>query len=341
MSTLRTKLLLREYVQELLKEDDYGGLGLSDAMVGPYGMHYGSGEDLYKVFIKPFADVVGVAAGKTKELSEKGQTLVKVAFEAVATTLVPILRDSYQEIFAEEKEKIDKIRGEYAEVYQATWDAFKENDILVAAFMYRPDLFLNVQFARKAPAAAAKLLSVVTGGALDKYLDKFKVSGGGGDGGKKHGGEGPGVPLESVMREDGSDQQASGLEKLVGHKKVRAFLAKAPMVQRMEREGQAMVHETLKKVFEQAQGVLTAKSLEDLQKKTGKKFDGMDKLAQVPQQERQKAEQTLLAGMKKSMKEFYVKQLEGQVKAAVEAGVPKDHPYINDYAKVISKIKAL
>ena len=41
------------------------------------------------------------------------------------------------------------------------------------------------------------------------------------------------------------------------------------------------------------------------------------------------------------MKEFYVKQLEGQVKAAVEAGVPQSHPYVTDYQKVIQRIKSL
>lgn len=335
MSKLRTKVLLRECIQEILKEDDYGGLGMSDAMVGPYGMHYASGEQLYNIFVKPFADVVGVAAGKTKELSEKGQTLLKVAFEAAATSLIPILKDSYGEIFEKEKEQIDKIRGEYSDVYSATWDAFKENDILVAAFMYRPDLFLTAQFARKAPQAAAKLASVLSGGKLDNLLAKLLKGGGGG---KKDSREGPGMP-EGVIYED--DEQGNPLEKLFSNKKVKAVLADSPKVQQMTKEGEALVRNTLKNVFEQAQGVLSAKSLQDVQQKLGKKLPGMEKLAQVPQQERQKAEQDLLKSIHAGMKEFYVKQLEGQVKAAVEAGVPQEHPYVKDYVGVINKIKSL
>lgn len=342
MSTLRTKVLLREYVQEILKEDmggDYGGLGI-DAMAGsPYGMHYASQDQLYKIFVKPFADVVGVAAGKTKELSQKGQTLLKVAFESIATTLVPILKDSYGEIFAKEKEEIDKIRSEYGEVYNATWEAFKEMDVLVAAFMYRPDLFMTVQFARKAPKAAAKLLSVLSGGTLDKVLHGILKS----DGGGSKGGGGSFPWSEGLVREDKEQPNAAEqkLEKLMGNKKVHKILANSQKVQQMSKVGEQLVQGTLKSVLEQAQAVLAAKSLQDVQQKLGKKLPGLDKLQQVPQQERQKAEQDLLAGVKKGMKEFYVKQLEGQVKAAVEAGVPKDHPYVKDYSAVIGKIKGL
>lgn len=344
MSTLRTRVLLRDCIQEMLKEDDgFGGLG--DVMAGaPYGMHYASKDQMYNIFIKPFADVAGVAAGKTKELSQKGQTLLKVAFESIATTLVPILKDSYGEIFAKEKEEIDKIRSEYGDVYNATWDAFKEMDVLIAAFMYRPDLFMTVQFARKAPKAAAKLLSVLSGGSLDKVLGGIlKPDTSSSRVGRSP--EGPGVPVESVIREKDDEKKGGGkvdkLAALMKHDKVKEVLANSPKVQQMSKVGQELVQGTLKSVFEQAQAVLGAKSLQDLQQKLGKKLPGMDKLAQVPQQERQAAEQQLLAGVKKSMKEFYTKQLEAQVKAAVDAGVPQDHPYVRDYTGVISKIKGL
>lgn len=342
MSTLRTRVLLRECIQEVLKEDgDYGGVDMMGDM--PYGMHFANQDQMYKIFIKPFADVVGVAAGKTKELSQKGKTLLNVAFESLATTLVPILKDSYGEIFAHEKEEIDKIRSEYSDVYNATWEAFKEMDVLVAAFMYRPDLFLTSQFARKAPKAAAKLLSLLSGGSLDKVLGGILK--GGGEGKKTDHSEGPGMPFESVLREKGDEKKPDNriemLAKLMGNKKVHGVLINSPKVQQMSKVGEDLTHGTLKSVFDQVQGVLAAKSLQDLQTKLGKKLPGMDKLQQVPQQERQKAEQDLLRGVKGGMKEFYVKALESQVKAAVDAGVPKDHPYVGAYTSVISKIKAL
>ena len=286
MRALRTKVLLRECIREILKEDDYGGMDMMAGM--PYGMHFASQDQMYQIFVKPFADVVGVVAGKTKELSTKGLTLLKVAFESLATTLIPILKDSYGEIFADEKEKIDKIRSDYADVYNATWDAFKEMDVLVAAFMYRPDLFLTVQFARKAPRAVAKLLSVLSGGALDKVLGGILQGGGGGK--KTDHREGPGMPFESVLHEKGdkkkqADNLVDKLEKLIAHKKVKALLANSQKVQQMTQVGEGLVRETLKRVFEQAQGVLAAKSLQDLQTKLGKKLPGIDKLQPVRQQE--------------------------------------------------------
>lgn len=327
----------------MLKEDDgFGGLG--DVMAGaPYGMHYASGDQMYNIFIKPFADVIGVAVGKAKELSQRSQTLLKVAFESIATTLVPILKDSYGEIFAREKEKIDKIRSEYSDIYNATWDAFKRTDVLIAAFMYRPDLFMTVQFARKAPKAAAKLLSILSGGSLDRVLSGIlKPDTGGFRIGRSP--EGPGVPVESVIREKNDKGKGDKVDKLVAlmkHDKVKEVLANSPKVKQMSKVGQELVQGTLRSVFEQARTVLGAKSLQDLQQKLGKRLPGMDELAQVPQQERRAAEQQLLAGVKKSMKEFYIKQLEAQVKTAIDAGVPQNHPYVKDYTGVINKIREL
>jgi len=336
-----TLKLLREYIQAVLVEDmggDYGGLGFGDAMGDmPYGMHFASQDQLYKIFVKPFADVVGVAAGKTKELSQRGITALNVAFEAIATTLIPILKDSYGEIFQKEKQQIDKIRSEYSDVYQATWDAFNEMDVVVAAFAYRPDLFLTAKFAKHAPKAAAKLLSVLSGGSLDNVLHGLLKSSG-----KRHvdHSEGPGMPIESLIREE-KDNEPSKLEKLITNKKIKQVLAGSPKVQQLAKVGSELVQGTLKDVFSQANNVMNAKSLQDLQSKLGKKLPGIDKLSQVPQREREQAEQKLLVGVQRGMKEFYVKQLEGQVKAAIEAGVPKDHPFVADYVSVISKIKGL
>lgn len=358
MTTLQTRSLLRECIREVLREDyggDYGGMD----MMGPYGMEFVSRDQLYDIFVKPFVNVVGVAAGKTKELSQKGQTLLKVAFEAVATTLIPWLRDDYEEIFATEKQAIDKIRSEYGQYYDAVWDAFKNSDVMIAAFMYRPDLFLTAGLASKAPKVAAKLLSVLSGGVLDNVLGELlKGSDGGSKSSKKSkssssrsvggmgdswGSTGMGDMgyFESVIREADDEGSEGPLEKLVKNKKVRQLVANSEETQKLAAVGQDVVRGTLKNVFKKAQGVLSAKSLDDLQKKLGKKLPGMEKLSKVPQQERQKAEQQLIMGVKKSMKEFYVKQLESQVKKAVESGVPQNHPFVKDYMNVISKVKNL
>ena len=113
--------LLREYITVVLREDgyggfggygaDYAGLGIDPMACMPGRVHYTDGDAMYKTFIKPFVDVVGVAAGKTKELSQRAVTTAKVAFESIMTTLIPVLTDDYAEVFRQEHEEIQKISG--------------------------------------------------------------------------------------------------------------------------------------------------------------------------------------------------------------------------------------
>ena len=325
---------MREYVRVVLSEEGDGGGGfggygdyVGGMGIGGGGGAYGMGgivdnEDLYKTFIKPFTDVVSVAAGKTKEMSQRTVTLLRTVIEAAFQTVVPFFKDRYAEIFKEEKQHLDRIKSEYSKVYQSTWDAFKDHDVLCAAFMYRPDLFLTAVLARSAPAAASKLLSVLSGGMLDVALQKLRSP-----------------AHESVINED--NEQVSPLEKLISNKKVREVLANSDIVKQMTKEGQAMVRKTLNDVYKQVSSVLTAKSLQDMQQKFGKKIPGLEKLSQVPEQERQKAEQALLKSIKEGLKAFYVKGLEDHVREAVQAGTPKNHPFVRDYAMTISKIKGL
>jgi hypothetical protein len=353
--------LLREYVREVLKEDDggvYMDLAMADATQNPWGVSFGSGEQLANIFIKPFTDVVQTAIGKTKELSQKGQTLVKVAFETVATTLIPILTDSYNEIFAKEKERMDKIRQQYGEVYQANWDAFKDNDVQLVTFLYDPARFVLGKLLKQSPAVAMGLISTVTGGTIDKWLDHVKEEYGVGKegepprtglerGGGKHkkniediipgGGGGYDVgwgAMEGVVRED-AQQEKPPLEQVLSNPKVVAAINNSKLAQQMRKQGEAAVREPLTQVFKQAQAVLKAQSVQDLQQKLGKRIKGAEQLQKVDPKARQAAEQTLMAGVKKSMKAFYIKSLEQQAKKL------EGSPAVKDYQSVIGKIKAL
>ena len=290
--------------------------------------------------------------------------MTKVAFETIATTVIPILRDDYKEIFANEKKAMEKIRSEYNEVYKSNWDALLNDDVQVVAFFYQPAAFFTYHLARKAPNVLLNLASILTGGEIDGWVDKVrtKVKGGGEKkdrygrkeiinpfgkykkGDKTHlpsGGPGFGVDYygEGVLHED--DGQGPDVGKLLSSEKLKSRIAQAPMVQKMQQQTRAVVRGTLEQVFKQAQGVMAANSLQDLQNKTGSKLKGLEKLQQVPQQERQGAEQAILTATKKSMKEFYIQNLQGQVKKAVSAGVPENSEYVQDYVRVISKIKAL
>lgn len=369
--------LLKEYVREVLREDDtaavWGDLHTHDMMMHPYGARFGSANDLYKIFIKPFVDVVDTTMGKTKELSQHAQTLVKVAFETIATTLVPIFSDSYKEIFAAEKKSIDKIRNDYKDVYQSNWDAFRDNDAFWTAFCYAPWAIMTIKLIKQTPKTAARLASTLSGGSADRVLSRMLgdwnrgygnpksglgyanrstmgMSYGdyGGNGGSGGGGAGY---MEGVIREDeDSKQKKHGKKdeerldhaaKVLTSPKFIAMLRNSDVVKGMEKSARDAVRNTLHKVYVEAQAVMRAKSLQELQQKTGKQVKGLEKLREVPQAERQKAEQALLAGLRKTMKNFYTENLDGQVKDALKAGVPENSPYISDYRSIIAKIKAL
>jgi len=362
---MSSERLLREYVREVLREDDtgavWGDLHSHDMMMHPYGAHFGSGSDLFKIFVKPFVDVFDTAMGKTKELSVRVQTLARVAFETIATTLVPIFSDSYKQIFANEKKHIDKIRQEYKEVYQSNWDAFRDNDAFWTAFCYAPWAIVTVKLIKHSPKAAGRMLSTLTGGKHDKVLSRLlgdwnaagmgpktglNYNGGWRDGhGHMHGGYetmGIGGFYEGTLHEDEGDEgRLDKAARALTSDRFLSALRESPIVKGMEHEAQAAVKGALSQVYKEARAVAQAKTLHDLQQRSGKQLKGLDKLRQVPEAERQKVEAQLLVTLRQAMKNFYCKSLESQLESAMKAGVPESSPYVRDYKSVIAKIKTL
>ena len=166
---MKNDKLIQEYIKLILEDD--GGFDMGGG-TGGWGVSFGSDKDLYNVFVKPFSDVFATTAGKTKELSQKALSLGRVAFEAAMTTIFPFLKSDYDQIFAKEKAAIQDIKQEYKDVYDATWTAFKDNDIALAAFLYSPKAILTAATIRNAPIAATKMISVLTGGVMDDFLAK-------------------------------------------------------------------------------------------------------------------------------------------------------------------------
>lgn len=345
--------LLKEAIGEILLEDDgYGDLYLSDAMYGPYGAHFASPKTLYAVFIKPFTDVFKVAAGATKEISQRAMTLAHVAFESLVTVMIPVLRDSFDDIFANERKAISTIRQQYAQVYADTWEAFMDNDVLVAAFMYRPDLLVTGFLAKKSPLVAARLLSVLTGGKLDNVIEKVRHRPGKDFNHVKvsdrfgFGGEGEGLPFESTFNvgsrivEDKSNKIESMYD-LVNNEKVQKMLRNSDVVKDIARDGQKIVNKTLDDALKHARFVLSANNLQQLQSVAGKPIPELEKLKQIPENERNKAEKTILDATKNSLKELYIKMLSAQIKTALSGGVPENHPLVQRINDVLTKIKTM
>jgi hypothetical protein len=265
------------------------------------------------------------------------------------TTLFPFLESSYDEIFADEKNRIDKIRSEYGDIYSRTKDALGGNDATALAFICYPQLAVAKLAADKGPKAAAGILSAVTGGVSDKY-----ISGGGSHGKKSGKSREPRDVFDSYVRsytnllkeeeeeEKSGEKKDSKLADIMGSKKfISAVINKSPAATQLAKAATAAYRETLEKAFEQASSVLNAKSIEELETILGKKLKGTEKLKDVKPEERQTAEEELIKGMKKSMKEFYSSRLEKIVKEVLGAGVPEDSPFVKDYKATIEKIKSL
>ena len=366
---MTSQKLLREYVRACLLEDDggggdYGGMIGAGMAMSPYGIHFASSNALYGAFIKPFVDVVDVAVGKTKEMSVKAQTLLKATFEAVATSVLPWLSSDYAEIFADEQEKLNKIRTQYGEVYKATWDAFKNKDVALSAFFCYPGAVLTGELARQAPNVALAVLSTISGGTLDPWIKRVKAaygseaSSGHSSSPKKekysssyssketHAGSfyspaGDKAPTwESVIREDGGKKRPDLADIVTKVDVVKAAL-NSPVALQLQKDARAMERATLEAVLSRATAITSAKSLEDLQHKVGKPLKGLEKLHTMDQTERAAAEGQLLMDLRKSMKEFYAKSLEAQAKDAVSAGIPKNSKFVTDYVEVARKIRAL
>lgn len=359
--------LVREYICEIVKsqlnEDMYGGGGdYYDSSMYSGGLYGGGGgggsmSGLYKAFVKPFTDVIGVAVGKTKEVARRVVTLAQVAFETIMTTLIPFLTDSYDEIFAKEASDIQGIRSEYSQYTQATEEALRGPGATLLAFMAFPQAALLHRSVEDGPDAIKKVLSVATGGATDKYL-------GGGSGGGRSGGPKSSGIFDSYNRNNSlklflEDEKESKGKKEKGEKSEKEKPEENPIVKKIRNkefiaavikksnvmgpaseDAKKLYRETLKNAFEEAKGVLSAKSLDEIEKVTGGKLKGKEKVDSLKGDEKKKIEDTILKTVKQSAKKVYISKLQKQVKPVREK-YGDDFPFVVDYDTVIQKIKSL
>ena len=355
--------LLREYVKRTLTEEmgDYGGPG---DMSGGYGYAWGSNEDLYNTFVGPFVDVFKTTLGKTKELAVKTKTLLNVSLNTILTTLIPIYGFNYAKVFDDEKEEIDKIRSEYKDVYDKTDEALGSSDAAMLAFMASPALTIGAWAGKMAPGAVKEILSATTGGMSDDIYDGIKdaaIAAGRWSIGERRDGrptssksKGSKSPKDASSvfdslgesqineREESPNKKAITPEKILKSKKFLSQALEAPKLKEMQQVAIKTYRETLSQIYKQAEDLLKkAKTVEDLEKLSKKPINDIDKVKKLQGEERAKAEKMLIDGVRKSMKEFYIKNLTDQVDGVVRAGIPENSQYVKDFREVIQKIKAL
>lgn len=343
--------------KNILKEDDggggggdYGGFGYG--MGGMYGVQFGSAADLYNIFVKPFTDVIGIAAGKTKELGVTAQVLAKVVFESIATSLIPALEDDFDKIFEKGNEDINKIKQEYQEVYKTTMDTLLDHDILFAAFFYSPAPFIAAWVGKKAPLTLLGSLNTISGGLLDKQYAKVKTSLAKynvnlkSDGGGMSSTYGPGSSGGIGMGMDGGGMGENTIiskKDLLIEAKLKdiyKFFANKTLASQQTRQIQAKtrkaINSMLKNVVLEYKTIQNANNVQQIEKLINKNISDIDKLNKLPPEEKVKTEKLILDTVKKSAKTLYKTKLQNFIKAAKDAGTPDDAEFIVAIRKAIS-----
>lgn len=350
---MQQEKLLREYVRSVLSEDigDYGGGG--DVGDGPYGYSWGSNNDLIKTFVEPFTDVFKTFAGKTKELKEKTKTLLTVVVQSALSVVIPGLSRGYAEVFDEEKEALDKVKNEYRDVYERTDAALGGTDASFLAFMASPGIALSYLTAKKGPGVAKEILSAATGGFSDDVYEKIKqkaIKVGRWSLGEEDEDEDKkkkGKKTESLKHginflSEAESQGDVTPEKIIKSRMFMTAALDSPKLAKIQKVATQIYKESLQKIYEQAEFVMKkAKTVEDLEKILKKKNPELEKIKKLQGVEKAKSEQLLIEGIKKSMKDFYIKSLTEQMQKVLKTGIPENSQYIKDFKETIQKIKAL
>ena len=328
--------LLREYIRLTLNEDDFGGFDVGD-MASPWGMSFGSQEDLFNVFVRPFTDVAKTASA---EIQKSSRRLAPI-FEALMTTIFPFLSSDYKQVFEKQDAAIKNIKAKYKDVYDSTWSAFKDHDVLMTAFLYSPSSTITSAIVRNAPVATVSLLNILAGNRLKGFLGKVKEKFSLGDIRKPLSGDtGPGIP-EGIIREAGKDNKNADTNKLVKvltQPGVKKAVAESQTTKAIETTTQKVVGATLAALVKKAHDLDGVTSLVALQNMLGKKIPGVEKLEQLPQDQRVQLEKQLIGKLQGATKSFFKKNLQSVVKKAMSGGIPANHPFVQAYQKTIASI---
>jgi hypothetical protein len=324
-----SEILVREYVSEILKEYQGGGIG-SDGF-GPVA----SKTDIKKTFIAPFSDVLGTLRAGLKKIATKGITLLKVAFETAMTSVVPFVQDSYKEIFQKDKAAISKIESEHKEYYEATRKAIGSDAVGLAFFAF-PGASLAGIFAKRSPEAARDILNTLTVGRSEEYIGSSKE------------GQAEGKSMYSCAASyrklilEGNDVGASLKERHDATKFIKSSIENSPVASDVAKDALEAMKSSLNAAYQKAKEPAECRSIEDL-KKLIPDLDAKDfeaKIANMPEDERKKEEQAYTASIKEEIKQLQLKSLE-QRKEEIEEKLGKDHPAVGLYDKTIEAIKAI
>lgn len=289
---------------------------------------------LYNTFIQPFVDVGTTTAYGIERLSAQVQTVVMGFILGLPTLFVPFLEYDYETFREEEWERVEEIKKKYEKVFKANLDALQSNDAFGVAFLLAPTKVLAAQLAVKAPYTAIKALDVLTGAIapplarLGQALGEpasigFHDPGGhslggwsAGAGGGDYGGDG--------MYEDkkpNPKEMTSKLQALLKDKKIQGQIQNSPVAKQMRQDGVNLIVNHVKRF-------MAAKDYNQMRQmakgdvgfsQIGQQLSQLNQSGQVPAQDNPTVTAAMIPKLKKTYKEFWVKQLQTLVRHFPEA----------------------
>lgn len=302
-----------------------------------------SGNPLYNTFIQPFVDVGTTAAYGVERLSAQVQTVVMGFLFGLPTLFVPFLEYDYESFREEEFERVEQIKKKYEKVFKANLDALQSNDAFGVAFLLAPSQVLAAQLAVKAPYMAIKALDVLTGAAAPplarlgralsepasigfhdpgKHVQGGWAGGAGGGGGYDMGGDYGGDGFyESKNNQEPSKDTTAKLIGLLKNKKILRQIQQSPVAKQMRQDGVEVIVSHVKRF-------LTAKDYNQLRKLAtndegfsaiSEKLRGLNQTGEIPAQDNPTVTAAMVPELKKTYREFWVKQLQTLISQYPEA----------------------
>lgn len=165
-------------------------------------------DPLYMTFVQPFTDIIDTAKAEATKISGVTQENIKKLVKQTAYLVIPWIATSAISAAQKEAEKaiqakIKAVNDEYKPVYQRTWDALRNRDVLGLTFLLGPAIPLGRNFAlafklvKDSPTAILQMLEMLSGGhpSITSLRHRYEnavraVIPGGGGGGSSGGGGG-------------------------------------------------------------------------------------------------------------------------------------------------------
>lgn len=341
------RLVLREF-----EGGDAGG-GWGGTGTGGYlgvGGKIVSDDALYKAFIKPFVNVAKTAVSGSKAMVTAARTVIVTTAKAILEKLVPKYKANYDKTFQTHNKSMEKIKQEYAPVYKDIVDSMKNNeDFLISAFFFDPGSFFGTTLSNpqtfltfwggiKAPKLFSNLLSSLSGGAVDPYLEKIK---------KAVSDELPTTRkprsegfVRNVLVEADKKQLLKTIEYLTNPKLVDVAL-ESETSKKMQGITRRTTQVTLDKIYNIVAKTMKLTDVDQIQSVVGEKIPEIEKLSEIPKESRGDVEQEMLTNVKNTVKNLYAAQLEQDVEKMIASGVPATNKLVSAYRETIKKIRSL